>query len=221
MAELGCPVSTDPRYNSRGMASVVVFDMGGVLYDFQGDQLIARTSRRARRWPSEEVQRKWIPLVHRFETGACSATEFAAEVVSAYDLQLDAAAFLSAFREAAVGFYDGALSLVREIGQQHHVVSLSNTNPVQWPAVLAHVGENDPFHAHFPSHVSGFHKPDRRAFETLINAHGVEARFYFLDDRTQNVTAAAELGWYARRVRGVSEARRACVELGLLSEARL
>jgi FMN phosphatase YigB (HAD superfamily) len=216
MARLDCHLSVDPRYNRRGMASVVVFDMGGVLYDFQGDQLIARTSRRARRWRREEVQRKWIPLVHRFETGACSATEFAAQVVTAYDLELDGAAFLSAFRQAAVGFYDGALSLVREIGQRHLVVSLSNTNPVQWPAVLAHLGESDPFHAHFPSHVSGFHKPDRRAFEALIDAQSGEARFYFLDDRTQNISAAVELGWHARRVRGVSEARRACVELGLL-----
>ncbi len=39
---------------------------------------------------------------------------------------------------------------------------------------------------------------------------------FFSTIRAQNVEAAAELGWRARRVRGVAEARRACVELELL-----
>jgi FMN phosphatase YigB (HAD superfamily) len=156
--------------------SVIVFDMGGVLYDFQGDRLIAESSRRARRWRREEVQDTWVPLVRGFETGACSEAEFAAEVVSTYDLNLDAAAFLRAFRAAAVGYYEGALELVRQTASRHRVVSLSNTNAVQWPEVLAGLGDSDPFHSHHPSHLSGFHKPDRRAFEALANAHDPRAR---------------------------------------------
>jgi glucose-1-phosphatase len=198
------------------MANVVVFDMGGVLYDFQGDRLIASTSRRKRRWRSEEVQDIWVPLVHGFETGACSEASFAETVVRAYDLELDLQAFLLAFRQAAVGFYDGALSLLRELRQTQRLVSLSNTNAVQWPEVLSGLGDDDPFHAHFPSHLSGFHKPDRRAFERVAEKHEASARFVFLDDRALNVAAAVELGWRARRVRGVAEARRACVEFGLL-----
>jgi glucose-1-phosphatase len=198
------------------MTNVVVFDMGGVLYDFQGDQLIARTSRRSRRWRSEEVQEIWVPLVHRFETGACSEAEFASAVVSAYDLTLDTAAFLLEFRKAAVGFYEGALKLLRDLRRNQRLMSLSNTNPVQWPEVLSELADDDPFHAHFPSHLSGFHKPDRRAFEALAQTHHSDARFFFLDDRALNVAAAAEVGWQARRVRGVAAARRACIELGVL-----
>jgi len=52
-----------------GSRAVVVFDMGGVLYDFQGARLIARTSRRPRRWRSEEVRAHWPQLVRGFETG--------------------------------------------------------------------------------------------------------------------------------------------------------
>jgi glucose-1-phosphatase len=199
------------------MVSVVVFDMGGVLYDFQGDQLIARSSRRPRRWRSEEVQKSWVPLVRRFETGASSEAEFATDAVRTYDLDLDAAAFLAAFRAAAVGYYEGALDLVSEMARTQRVVSLSNTNAVQWPEVLSGLGHADPFHAHYPSHLSGFHKPDRRAFEAVASAHDASTRFYFFDDRADNVAAAVELGWHARRVRGVAETRRACAELGLLT----
>jgi putative hydrolase of the HAD superfamily len=198
------------------MASVVVFDMGGVLYEFQGDRLIAEASRRKRRWRSEEVQRLWVPLVRGFETGRAREHEFAEEVVRAYDLSLSGTEFLQAFRAAARGYYAGALSLVQAVARRHRVVSLSNTNPVQWPEVLMGLGEADPFHAHYPSHVSGFHKPDPRAFELVERAHGAAERYHFLDDRADNVAAASARGWHARRVRGIEEARRACLELGLL-----
>ncbi len=196
--------------------AVLVFDMGGVLYDFQGDQLIAETSRRARRWRSEEVQARWLPLVLGFETGICSEADFATRIVASYDLKLTGAEFLAAFREAAAGFYPGALGLLAELRERHHLLSLSNTNGIQWPKVLEDLGDSDPFHGHHPSHLSGFHKPDARAFEGVLKASQTATERYFFDDRGPNVAAAAALGFRARRVRGVQEARRACIELGLL-----
>jgi HAD superfamily hydrolase (TIGR01509 family) len=198
------------------MNRVLVFDMGGVLYDFQGDRLIAETSRRARRWRSEEVQAVWVPLVHAFETGVSSETDFAGAVVSAFDLTLEPVQFLSAFRAAAVGYYQGALELVHELAARHRVLSLSNTNAVQWPKVLEDLGAQDPFHAHHPSHVSGFHKPDPRAYAGIVAAHQPATQFCFFDDRAVNVVAARAVGWDAHRTVGIAQLRRTCVELGLL-----
>lgn len=190
--------------------------MGGVLYDFQGDRLIARASRRARRWRSEEVQAHWRELSHGFETGASSEADFAQAVVERYDLSLTPPDFLAEFRRAAVGFYEGALSLVADLRQRYRVLSLSNTNAIQWSKVLADLGPADPFHAHHPSHLSGFHKPDPRAFEAISAALAAGTECLFFDDRSENVTAAREFGWRAERVRGVAEARAACREAGLL-----
>jgi len=201
---------------SKGSASVIVFDMGGVLYDFQGDRLIARTSRRLRRWRSEEVQAHWAELARPFETGSSSEMDFAESVVQRYDLTLGPSEFLVEFHSAAVGFYEGALSLVAELRERHRVLSLSNTNPTQWPKVLADLGPNDPFHAHHPSHQSGFHKPDPRAFQALSATLGADTVRHFFDDRSENVAAANAFGWRAERVRGVAEARVACQRAGLL-----
>jgi HAD superfamily hydrolase (TIGR01509 family) len=198
------------------MTRVLVFDMGGVLYDFEGEGLLARASRRQRRWRSEEVHALWAKLVHGFETGACSEADFAAAIVQGFELTLSPTEFLAEFREAARGFYDGALGLLKELGAKHRLLSLSNTNAVQWPQLLERLGSEDPFHAHHPSHVSGFHKPDPRAFQAIAERHVSASEFYFFDDRAQNVAAAAALGWRARRVRGTAEARHACIELGLL-----
>ncbi len=203
------------------MTYVLVFDMGGVLYDFQGDRLVAEHSRRPRRWRSEEVQQRWPELALAFETGACGEAAFAETILRHYDLALDAATFLGAFRDAAFGFYDGALPLLSELRLRHPLLSLSNTNPLQWAKVLGDLGAADPFQAHHPSHLSGFHKPDPRAFEALEATLPTGAECYFFDDRAQNVAAAAALGWHAHRVRGVAETRRACTELGLLGEERV
>jgi len=195
---------------------VIIFDIGGVLYDFQGASLIARESRRRRRWRSEEVRAHWPILSRGFETGTSSEADFAQAVVERYDLALTAQEFLTEFRSAAVGFYQGALGLVAEVRERHQVLSLSNTNPTQWPQVLADLGPADPFHAHHPSHLSGFHKPDPRAFEAVSGAIAPGRPCHFFDDRRENVNAAIAFGWRAERVRGVAEARAACQRAGLL-----
>jgi HAD superfamily hydrolase (TIGR01509 family) len=196
--------------------SVIVFDMGGVLYDFQGYRLIARSSRRTRRWRSEEVRAHWPGLSQAFETGSGNEADFARAIVLRYDLALEPTEFLAEFRSAAVGFYEGALGLVAELGEQYRVLSLSNTNPAQWPKVLADLGSEDPFYAHHPSHLSGFSKPDPRAFEALSRALAPGTECHFFDDRKDNVNAARSFGWRAQRVRGVNEARAACLKAGLL-----
>ncbi len=199
-----------------GSRSVVVFDMGGVLYDFQGTRLIACTSRRARRWRSEEVQALWPRLSRGFETGLSSEADFAQAIVQGFDLSLSPSEFLAEFRGAAVGFYEGALSLVAELGERHRVLSLSNVNPAQWSKVLADLGPTDPFHAHHPSHLSGSAKPDPRAFAAISSMLAIGTDCHFFDDRRENVDAARKFGWRAERVRGVAEARAACRRAGLL-----
>jgi HAD superfamily hydrolase (TIGR01509 family) len=198
------------------MNQVLVFDMGGVLYEFLGDRLIAENSRRARRWRSEEVQAVWGQLVLGFETGAATEAEFAATVIRTFDLTLSATQFLSAFRRAAMGYYPGALELVHELAARYRVLSLSNTNSIQWPKVLEDLGAQDPFHAHHPSHVSGFHKPDPRAYAAVAAAHDPATQFYFFDDRAVNVAAARAFGWHAQRAVGIAQLRNACADLGLL-----
>ena len=188
--------------------------MGGVLFDFRGADLIARLARKAQ--TPAQVRESWVPLGRAFEVGGCSAREFAEQAVAEYQLDIEGDAFIDAFRAAAAGFYEGALGLIAQLGTRHRVVSLSNTNDVQWPEVLAHLAGGDPFHAHHPSHLSGFHKPDPRAYQAVVSAHGASSHFSFFDDRADNVRAAAGLGWQAMLVRGIDETRQACNDLRLL-----
>ncbi|GDY14368.1 hypothetical protein LBMAG53_32460 [Planctomycetota bacterium] len=196
------------------MTAVVVFDLGGVLYDFRGDALIAGHSRR--RLDREQVQATWIPLVRGHESGQVSAEDFAALVIAEYDLTLTPEAFLVAFAEAAAGFYEGALDLVADCARRHTTASLSNIGCIQWTRVRAHLQPIDPFHAHHPSHEIGRHKPDPQAWAAVADVHGAGRRYLFLDDRPENVASARAAGWEAHQVRGVAAARAALVASGVL-----
>ncbi len=199
------------------MTAVVVFDLGGVLFDCRGDALIAEHSRR--RLDREQVQATWIPLVRGHETGLVSAEDFASQVITEYDLDLRPEAFLAGFADAAAGFYDGALDLVADCAQQNTTASLSNIGSVQWPRVRAHLKAGDPFHAHHPSHEIGRHKPDPQAWAAVAGVHGAGRRYVFLDDRPENVASARAAGWEAHEVRGVAAARAALVASGIIRPA--
>ena len=194
--------------------TTIVFDLGGVLYDFQSQRLFSVSTGQGRPWP--EITRDWVPLIRRFETGALSAEEFATTVITTYGLGLGTAEFLYWFAEVAQGFYPNALDLVRAVSIQHRVVSLSNTNSVHWPIMVAGMLPDDPFHHHFPSQVIGHHKPDAASYRTITDSFG-PGRYVFLDDRIENVKAAQAAGWEAHCVRGVVEASAALVQVGLLS----
>jgi len=162
------------------------------------------------------VQAYWPALARAFETGCATEDDFAATVIERFELSLAPVEFLTEFQRAAVGFLDGALRLVAEIRVRHRVLSLSNTNPVQWRKVLADLGARDPFHDHHPSHLTGFHKPDPRVYELVSQRIAAPGPIHFFDDRLENVRAAQLFGWQAQRVRGVAEARAACARAGLL-----
>jgi FMN phosphatase YigB (HAD superfamily) len=62
-------------------------------------------------------------------------------VIRSIAFDLSPSEFSSAFREAAVGFYEGALELLRKLSVRHRLLSFSNTNVVQWPNVLRDLGQ--------------------------------------------------------------------------------
>jgi len=70
---------------------------------------------------------------------------------------------------------------------------------------------------HFVSHLTGRIKPDRGAFEHVLQSLGCSpAEVVFFDDNALNIEAARTLGIQARQVRGLGETERALIELGLI-----
>ena len=198
---------------------VILFDLGGVLVELAGvDQMIA--------WSKgitshEELWRRWLEssAVRRFETGAIGRDDFAAAVIDEFGCSIGVEEFLAAFTWWPRSVYPGAIELVNSLRDRYRLASVSNTNEIHWDRFSNAWKLDAAFHHNFPSYLVGKLKPDEEYFMHVLQELDVPAqRVLFVDDNAINVEAAARLGMHTRRVQGVDGARRAFVELGLVSE---
>jgi glucose-1-phosphatase len=195
----------------------VLFDLGGVLVRLGG---VGAMKNLAGIESDEELWHRWLTCrwVRSFERGMCSPDEFAAGMVADWDLAITAEEFIEGFRAWPEGLIDGAEMLVEEVGTRARVGCISNTNALH-SSQVAHMGRLlDLFEIKFLSHELGLVKPDRELFDHVSAVLGVPpGRAVLLDDNAANVTQATVAGFVGIQVRGVDEARKALVDLGVLA----
>jgi putative hydrolase of the HAD superfamily len=195
---------------------VVLFDLGGVLFDFGG---VGRMKELSGIDDDEEIWRRWLGCrwVREFERGDCSAADFAAGVVADWELPITPDAYLDAFRSWLGGPLAGAEALVRETREHVRVGCLSNTNSLHW---ADHEHQWDLLHAfdvRFLSFEMGHVKPDAEIFEQVVRVLETPAeRVLFLDDNRINVDGARAAGLQAERTVGAAAARACLVTRGIL-----
>jgi putative hydrolase of the HAD superfamily len=181
---------------------VILFDLGGVLVGSSG-----RVAVRALfpNMSEDQVLERWLRsrAVNVFERGQMPSEAFAAEFIKECGLRLTESEFLESFAAWATGLVDGAEALVRSLRRQHLVACLSNTNAIHW-ARMPELREL--FDYCFVSHLTGFMKPEREAYEHALRELRVAASsVYFFDDLPQNVVAARAVGINAFHVRGIAQ----------------
>ncbi len=155
--------------------------------------------------------------MRRFESGGCTASEFAAGVVEDWSLSASPDEFLESFRGWAVAPLPGSRELVVATGASATVGCLSNTNVVHWEDRVSTWGLVELFEYPILSFRLGCVKPDREIYELAVRAVGCPPnRILFLDDNEANVEAAREAGIQSSQVRGVSAARDALRRAGVL-----
>ncbi len=170
---------------------VILFDLGGVLVEATGRQAL-RTL--LPHFSDEQILARWHQsrAVGLFERGRLSVDAFAKEFVKEWDLEIAEAAFVEQFASWVKGFFEGATDLIQALRTKHHVGCLSNTNALHWARLPEALSL---FDSCFPSHVTGFMKPEREAYEYALRRLCVPAHdVYFFDDLLPNVTAAREVG---------------------------
>ncbi len=155
---------------------------------------------------------RWLSCrwVRRFESGGCTASQFAAGVIEDWSLSISPGDYLEAFRSWAVAPFPGAVELVQETKASVRVGCLSNTNAVHWEGRVSSWGLAELFEFPIVSFRVGRIKPDREMFDLAVRTVGRPGEeILFLDDSRLNVQAAREAGMKSALVRGVEEARAA------------
>lgn len=200
-----------------GDVEMVLFDLGGVLIELLG---VPAMQEMAGIESHDELWHRWLTCrwVRRFESGRCSDHDFATGVVEDWRLSLSPAAFLDHFRTWPTGPLPGAEELVRQLKSHVPVGCLSNTNVVHWNDHASGWPLIELLDPKFLSFEMGVLKPDRDIFEQVAKLTGLPPeRVLFLDDNLVNVEGARALGFQARRVVGVEQAKRALTEAGVIN----
>ena len=178
---------------------VILLDLGGVLVEATGRTALARLLPHL---TDEQILARWHQsrAVELFERGKLQEEAFAKAFVKEWGLEIPEAGFIDHFASWVAGFFEGATGLIPALRRRYHVGCLSNTNAIHW-ARLA--GVSTLFDSCFPSHLTGFMKPDRKAYEYALRELRVPAQeVYFFDDLLPNVAAAREIGINALCVNG-------------------
>jgi glucose-1-phosphatase len=203
--------------SSAAKIEVVLFDLGGVLVELTGVPAMLGWLRN--RITADELWRHWLtsPTVRDFERGRLAADLFATQIIAEMSLDVAPEEFLNTFTSWIAGLYPGALELVTSLPAGLVRATLANTSVLHWPRLMNDLGLQSAFHHHFPSHLTGRIKPDREAFQHVLDTLGCRAHaVLFLDDNRLNVETATSMGIRAAQVKGPAEARQALGWAGLV-----
>jgi len=201
--------------------SIVVFDLGKVLLDFDysiaGRRIAACTN-----MSDDDVKRflNQSPLLYRYETGPMTRQEFFEEVRQATGFRGDLAEFGGFFADifSEMPPMIALHAALRRQGIPTYI--FSNTNDL----AIEHIRRNFPFFANFDGYILSYEvgsmKPDPKIYEALEALTGKRgAEILYLDDRPENVEAGAARGWQVILQTDPEKSRRAIEQLGLLTPA--
>lgn len=197
---------------------IVVFDLGGVLID----------------WDPRHLYRTLIPdpaAMERFLATVCTpawnerqdAGRPIAEAVAtlAAEHPADAgliAAFYDRWPEMLGGAHADAVQVLADLrARATPLYALTNWSAETFPHARRAFAFLGWFAGIVVSGEVGLKKPDPRIFEVLFRTHGFAATdAVFIDDSAANVATARALGLYAIRFEGAAALRRELGRLGLL-----
>ena len=194
--------------------NTLLFDLGGVLVEFNDGLKLFDWANLSQ----EAFFERWIasPTVRDFEAGLITSDKFAEGVVTEFHLPVSTQEFLLDFQSFPKGLFEGTEDLLKKLRVEYRLACFSNTNQLHWPMLRDDFRIGELMDACFISCLTGLLKPDREAFEFVLNELGCSAeQVVFFDDNSVNTSAAAQLGFRAFQVHGIAGLEHSLNELGL------
>ena len=169
----------------------VIFDLGKVLIDYDFEIFFRAVGCAADIRTLAEAER---PLM-QFDAGKLSRNVFYLSMQDIYNFKVDQATFEKAWRRVFTPIPQ-MLELARQIGQEHEVFILSNTDEIHFPYIwnnflqLHHFGDNLML-----SYELQAVKPDFEIYQFAMNKFNLKPEeCIFIDDKIINVEAAENYG---------------------------
>lgn len=188
--------------------STILWDIGGVLLTNawdrrERDAVLARFG-----LDRADFELRHAPLAEPWERDEVSAEEYLRRTVFFQPRPFTQSEFLDAIRAESTLLPDSALGIVRQLAasEQYVLATVNNESRAMNEYRLKKFGLAELFRAFFTSCYLGVRKPDRRIYQIALDVlqHDPED-VIFIDDRPENVAAAASLGIHAIRYQGSAQ----------------
>ena len=203
------------------LPTVIVFDLGKVLVDFEytiaAQRIAARGTMTLRAIADYITQSR---LFMQYELGTVTTEQFCAELCRVSGFRGTLAEFGSCFADVFVPI-EPMIQLqatLRQRGLPAYI--FSNTNEM----AAEQIRRAFPFYGNFDGYILSYQhgamKPDAPLYEVVERTsarHGAE--ILYLDDRPENVAAGAARGWQVILHETPEKSRAAIEKLGLLDHA--
>lgn len=208
-----------PLSEAAGMSPppVIVFDLGKVLLDFDYGLAARRLAAESDRSPAEvQMLIDQSPLLHQFELGQMTDQQFFDELQKRTGFRGDFSKFRPLFADIFVSI-DTMVELHDKLRREHPTFILSNTNSLAVDHIQARFEFFRRFTGYIYSYEHGAMKPDARLYQIVEQQAGARGEdILFLDDRAENIEAAARRGWKTILHQAPARTIEAMRELGIV-----
>jgi FMN phosphatase YigB (HAD superfamily) len=203
---------------AKGSADSLLFDLGRVVLDIDFSRAIATWAGHAGCMPTDILTRFVRDEAYRrHETGQISDADYFATLRASLDVTLSDDRFLEGWNAIFTGEMPDIAALLVRARNHLPLYAFSNTNAAHvahfsktYADVLGH------FREVYLSSTIGLRKPDKAAYEHVVNAIGVPAtRILFFDDSAENVEGARACGLQAVHVKSSEDVADALAALGI------
>ncbi len=143
-------------------------------------------------------------LFFRYETGKIGTEEFRNEIRKSAGIQASDEDLDEAWNAMIVKIPMERTVLLKRLSERYDLYMLSNTSPLHVPVFeemylqAGGISMNEAFKKIYYSFEIGSHKPDREAWDFVVEDAGITPQeTLFLDDNIHNIKASQELGFQA------------------------
>jgi HAD superfamily hydrolase (TIGR01509 family) len=180
-----------------------IFDLGGVILnlDYQKTSK-AFTVLGVANFDELYTQSHANPLFQQLECGLTTPAGFIAELGRHCSGEASEEQIINAWNAMLLDFPPQRIQLLKQLNTTYRTFLLSNTNAIHlscFNEVFQNTFKGDRldrcFEKAYYSHEIGFRKPNKEAFEFVLNQHGLRPEeTIFIDDTLANISAAQTLG---------------------------
>ena len=187
-------------------AAWIVFDLGGVLFDFHGVAGVSELTGMSPEAAHDVLVKS--RAVRALETGEISSEVFGQQFSEELGLSISSPNMVERWASWEAGPKPGAIELLTSLREECSIACLSNNNAINWATLCEVYDANKLFDKCYLSHEIGLLKPDPRLFEhVVVDLDTLPTMITFFDDRVDIVDSATAFGFNAFQVSGPADIR--------------